>query len=117
MRVPIQYALTYPERCENAVPRLALDRMAGLTFEPVDREKFPCLDLAYAATRQGGSAPAVLNAANEVAVHQFLAGRIGFDEIATVIHKALDGVPARRLDSIQDVLEVDREVREWLERH
>jgi 1-deoxy-D-xylulose-5-phosphate reductoisomerase len=117
MRVPIQYALTYPERCENSVPRLALDRMAGLTFEPVNREKFPCLDLAYEATRQGGSAPAVLNAANEVAVHQFLAGRIGFDEIATLIHKALDGVPARQPGSVQDVLEVDREVREWLERH
>ena len=117
MRVPIQYALTYPERCENAVPRLELDRMAGLTFEPVNREKFPCLDLAYQATRQGGSAPAVLNAANEVAVHQFLTGRIGFDEIATLIHKALDGVPARQPGSVQDVLEVDREVREWLERH
>jgi 1-deoxy-D-xylulose-5-phosphate reductoisomerase len=117
MRVPIQYALTYPERCENAVPRLALDRMAGLTFEPVDREKFPCLDLAYEAASTGGSAPAVLNAANEVAVHQFLARRIGFDEIATVIHKALDAVPGRRLGSTQDVLELDREVRERLEKH
>jgi 1-deoxy-D-xylulose-5-phosphate reductoisomerase len=117
MRVPIQYALTYPERHENAVPRLVLDRLAGLTFELVDREKFPCLDLAYEAAGTGGSAPAVLNAANEVAVHQFLARRIGFDEIATVIRKALDAVPGRRLGSTQDVLEVDREVRERLENH
>ena len=117
MRVPIQYALTHPERCENAVPRLALDQMAGLTFEAVDREKFPCLDLAYAAASAGGSAPAVLNAANEVAVQQFLNHRIGFDEISTVIHKALDAHPARPLGSIQDVLEVDREVRERLEKH
>ena len=117
MRVPIQYALTYPERHENAVPRLALDRLAGLTFELVDHEKFPCLDLAYEAAGTGGSAPAVLNAANEVAVHQFLACRIGFDEIATVIRKALDAVPGRSLGSTQDVLEVDREVRERLENH
>ncbi|HEX9899672.1 MAG TPA: 1-deoxy-D-xylulose-5-phosphate reductoisomerase, partial [Candidatus Methylomirabilis sp.] len=85
MRIPIQYALTYPQRRANRVPRLLLEKLAGLTFEPVDREKFPCLDLAYEAARAGGSSPTVMNAANEIAVHRFLDRRIGFDEIPTLI--------------------------------
>jgi 1-deoxy-D-xylulose-5-phosphate reductoisomerase len=117
MRVPIQYALTYPERRQNRVPRLALEQLAGLTFEAVDREKFPCLDLAYEAARTGGSAPAVLNAANEVAVTRFLNGRLGFDEIPTLIRKVLDAHPTRAAGTVDAVLEVDREVRRWLEEH
>ncbi len=116
MRVPIQYALTYPNRCQNAVPRLALDRLAGLTFEAVDREKFPCFDLAHEAADAGGSSPAVLNAANEVAVQRFLERRIGFDEIATVIRKALDAHPRRDVRTVEEVLEIDREVRDRLDR-
>lgn len=115
MRIPIQYALTYPERRENGVPRLRLEEMASLTFEAVDREKFPCLDLAYEAAAAGGSSPTVLNAANEVAVQRFLDRRIGFDEIPTVIRKALDAHPGRPVRSVEEVLEVDREVRLWLE--
>jgi 1-deoxy-D-xylulose-5-phosphate reductoisomerase len=117
MRVPIQYALTYPERQPNTVPRLGLEQLTGLTFETVDREKFPCLDLAYEAAAAGGSSTAVLNAANEVAVHRFLNRRIGFDEIATLIRKALDAHPCRSVASVEDVLEVDREVRRRLDEH
>ncbi len=115
MRIPIQYALTYPQRRVNRVPRLLFEKLAGLTFEPVDREKFPCLDLAYEAARAGGSSPTVLNAANEVAVHRFLDRRIGFDEIPTLIRKALDAHPRRAVGSVEEVLEVDREVRRRLD--
>jgi 1-deoxy-D-xylulose-5-phosphate reductoisomerase len=117
MRIPIQYALTYPERQPNMVPRLTLEQLTGLTFEAVDRERFPCLDLAYEAMLAGGSSPAVLNAANEVAVHRFLSRRIGFDEIQTLIRKALDAHPRRAVGSVEDVLEVDREVRQRLDEH
>jgi 1-deoxy-D-xylulose-5-phosphate reductoisomerase len=117
MRVPIQYALTYPDRRANAVPRLALEKLAGLTFEAVDREKFPCLDLAYEAAQAGGSSPTVLNAANEVAVQGFLSRRIGFDEIPTLIRKALDAHPRQDVSTVEEVLEVDREVRRRLEEH
>ena len=116
MRVPIQYALTYPERCVCPAARLDLEKLPSLIFEPVDRQKFPCLDLAYEAARAGGSWPTVLSAANEVAVQRFLDRRIGFDEIPTMIRKALDAHPHRAVRSIEDVLEVDREVRERLER-
>jgi 1-deoxy-D-xylulose-5-phosphate reductoisomerase len=115
MRVPIQYALTYPDRRANAVPRLALEHLAGLTFEAVDREKFPCLDLAYEAAQAGGSSPTVLNAANEVAVQRFLSRRIGFDEIPTLIRKALDAHPRQDVSTVEEVLEVDRAVRRRLE--
>jgi 1-deoxy-D-xylulose-5-phosphate reductoisomerase len=115
MRIPIQYALTYPERQPNMFPRLTLEELTGLTFEAVDREKFPCLDLAYEAMLAGGSSPAVLNAANEVAVHRFLNRRIGFDEIPTLIRKALDAHPRRAVGCVEEVLDVDREVRRHLE--
>ena len=114
MRLPIQYALTYPERCACPAARLSLEDMGGLTFEAVDRRKFPCLDLAYEAARGGGSWPAVLNAANEVAVQWFLDRRIGFDEIPTIIRKALDAHPHRAIGSVEEVLDVDRQVRERL---
>lgn len=117
MRVPIQYALTYPERRPNPAQRLGLEGLAGLTFEAVDREKFPCLDLAYEAVQAGGSLPAVLNAANEVAVQRFLTRRIGFDEIPTLIRKALDAHPRQPVSTMEEVLEVDREVRCRLEEH
>ena len=116
MRLPIQYALTYPGRCSCPAARLSLEDVGGLTFEAVDRRKFPCLDLAYEAARGGGSWPAVLNAANEVAVQWFLDRRVGFDEIPTILRKALDAHPHRAIQSVEDVLEVDRQVRESLER-
>ena len=116
MRLPIQYALMYPVRCACPATRLNLETLSSLTFEAVDRRKFPCLDLAYEAARAGGSWPSVLNAANEVAVQWFLDRRIGFDEIPEIIRKALDAHPRREASSVEDVLEVDRQVREKLER-
>lgn len=115
MRLPIQYALTYPERCACPAARLSLEEVGGLTFEAVDRRKFPCLDLVYEAARGGGSWPAVLNAANEVAVRWFLERRVGFDEIPTIIRKTLDANPHLAIRSVEDVLEVDRRVRASLE--
>jgi 1-deoxy-D-xylulose-5-phosphate reductoisomerase len=117
MRVAIQYALTYPQRRQSTVPRLALEAIGPLTFEAVDREKFPCLDLAYEAARAGGSSPTVLNAANEVAVARFLERRLGFDEIATLIRKALDSHRGGPVSTVEEVLEVDGEVRRRLEEH
>jgi 1-deoxy-D-xylulose-5-phosphate reductoisomerase len=84
MKHPIQYALTYPERREGCSSPLDLAGLGGLTFEEPDLERFPCLDLAFQALRMGGTAPAALNAANEVAVDAFLKGRIGFCDIAAV---------------------------------
>jgi 1-deoxy-D-xylulose-5-phosphate reductoisomerase len=114
MRLPILYALRYPERRPSHLPRLKLEDVATLTFEPVNREKFPCLGHAYRALEAGGTLPAVLNAANEVAVHQFLDERIRFDQIPEVIARAMDRHPARPVSVVEDVLESDRLVRQYL---
>lgn len=110
MRIPIQYALTYPERAPSPAPPFDL---AGreLTFEAPERTSFPALDLAYEAGRRGGSAPAVLNAADEVAVEAFLQGRLGFTGITEVLERASHEVAWRELGTVADVLEVDREAR------
>jgi 1-deoxy-D-xylulose-5-phosphate reductoisomerase len=89
MRVPIAHALAWPERIESGVASLDLVSLGRLDFSAPDRERFPCLDLAYAAARLGGTAPAVLNAANEIAVQAFLDRRIGFTDIPHVIERAL----------------------------
>lgn len=110
MRVPIQYALTYPDRLQG--DDVSQD-LAGreLTFLAPDRQAFPALDLAYQAGRQGGSAPAVLNAADEVAVGAFLAGRIGFPVITEIVERTLNTVEHRTVESVEDVLECDAEAR------
>ncbi len=110
MRVPIQYALTYPDRMPGPLPPFDLTA-ADLTFAPPDRTAFPCLDLGYAAGRKGGSAPAVLNAADEIAVQAFLDGRIGFSSIPVVVERALDAVEWRPLATVADVVAADREAR------
>ncbi len=92
MRVPISYALHYPERVDVPVRPLDLAELGALTFEPVDAETFACLALARAAGEAGGTAPCTLNAANEVAVHAFLGGRLGFLEIAAVTEQTLGRV-------------------------
>lgn len=89
MRIPIQHALLYPTRRQSPVRRLSLADVGQLTFERPDRERFPALDLAYEAAQRGGTAPAVLNAANEVAVELFLAGRIGFTDIPRIAERAM----------------------------
>lgn len=110
MRIPIQYALTAPHRMTSPAPRFDF---AGttLTFEEVDRSAFPALDLSYAAGRAGGSSPAVLNAADEIAVDAFLQDRIGFTSIPRVVELALEQVEWRELATVDDVVEVDREAR------
>lgn len=110
MRVPIQYALTYPDRADG--PMALFDLTAGdLTFEEPDRAAFPCLELGYAAGRRGGSSPAVLNAADEVAVEAFLQGRIGFGSIPVVVERTLEHVEWRQPESVADVLAADEEAR------
>jgi 1-deoxy-D-xylulose-5-phosphate reductoisomerase len=103
MRVPISFALTYPDRASTPVP--ALDFSAGLTleFEPPDHQRFPLLRLAREAGERGGTYPCAFNAANEVAVAAFLDGRIGFLDVAELVEHALghvDGSPARDLDEL-----------------
>jgi 1-deoxy-D-xylulose-5-phosphate reductoisomerase len=110
MRVPIQYAVTYPDRAEGALAEFDF-ASRSLTFDRPDREAFRALDLAYSAGRTGKSAPAVLNAADEVAVHAFLDGRLGFLGIAEVVERTVDAVPVADLTTVDDVIEVDREAR------
>jgi 1-deoxy-D-xylulose-5-phosphate reductoisomerase len=121
MRVPIQYALSHPQRWSGAIPGLDLTRPLRLDFEAPDRERFPCLDLAYRALEAGGSLPAVLNAANEEAVAAFLDGRIGFTAIADAIREAIDDHRPAPVAGLDDVLAADAWARERvgriLERH
>ena len=111
MRTPIAHALAWPERMESGVESLDLLAVAQLDFEAPDLERFPCLALAYRSIEAGGAAPAVLNAANEVAVEAFLGGRIRFTAISAVIEKTLAAMPGGDADSIQSLLQVDAEAR------
>jgi 1-deoxy-D-xylulose-5-phosphate reductoisomerase len=111
MRVPIAHALAFPERIESGARPLDLAALKSLSFEPPDLQRFPCLRLAYAALRAGGTAPAVLNAANEVAVDAFLAGRLPFTGIARVIADTLDQVSVRPADDIAAVMTADAQAR------
>lgn len=110
MRIPIQYALTYPQRSPGGFGRFDLTR-SDLTFEAVDRDAFPALDLAYAAGRAGGTVPAAFNAADEVAVAAFLERRIGFLDIPAVIAEVLEGHQAMEASSIGVVIEADQAAR------
>jgi 1-deoxy-D-xylulose-5-phosphate reductoisomerase len=109
--MPIQYALTYPERADAPVPRLDWSAAAQWTFEPPDWQKFPLLGLAYQALETGGSTTATLNAADEIAVEAFLAGRIPFLGIAATVAETLERASFPSPDSVADVLNVDRESR------
>jgi len=113
MRLPIQYALTWPERLPSEVPRLDLATVGGLTFEPSDPDRFPALGLARRALETGGELPAVLNAANEVAVARFLAGDCAFGAITDAVAAVLDGWAGRNrpATSLEQLLEADREAR------
>ncbi len=109
MRHPIQYALTYPERKPNCLEPLDIGKLGGLTFEEPDIERFPCLGLAYRALREGGTMPAVLNAANEIAVKAFLDGRIRLSDIAAVNESVMNEHVSNAADSLETVVAAD----EW----
>ena len=111
MRTPIAQALALPERIESGVTRLELAKLAGLTFEEPDTTRFPALPLAFEALAAGGTAPAILNAANEVAVAAFLDSAIPFTDIAAVCAATLARLPARRSSSFDDALAADAEAR------
>jgi 1-deoxy-D-xylulose-5-phosphate reductoisomerase len=111
MRTPIAQALAYPERIDAGVGPLDLARLGALSFEAPDLGRFPCLALAYEALASGGTAPAVLNAANEIAVAAFLSGRARFTDIASACAETLARQPARALQSLEDALAADSDAR------
>jgi 1-deoxy-D-xylulose-5-phosphate reductoisomerase len=112
MRVPISYALNYPERADVPVRTLDLIDVGALTFEAPDLDSFPCLRLAREAAEAGGTAPCILNAANEVAVHAFLAGDLSFMGIAQVIESTLSELPAQPVRHFSDLYAADAHARE-----
>ena len=107
MRVPIQYALTYPRRLKNSFPKIDFFARNTLTFEKPDRETFRCLALAYQALETGGTLPAVLNGANEVAVARFLEGEISFLQIPLLIENVMDAYTVKYEYTLEDLLEAD----------
>jgi len=111
MRTPIAHALAWPERIEAGVQRLNLAQMNDLSFHEPDLQRFPCLRLAFEAMARGDSAPVALNAANEVAVEAFLEGGLRFDRIPELVEAVLQRVEAKRIESLEDVLEQDRVAR------
>jgi 1-deoxy-D-xylulose-5-phosphate reductoisomerase len=111
MRMPIQYALTYPERQDAPVPKIDWAQARQWEFLPPDYEKFPLLGLAYECQRAGGAATCILNAADEIAVESFLARRIDFPSIYKVVSETLSRMPSRTPGSIGEVLEIDGEAR------
>jgi len=113
MRIPIQYALTYPKRLENNnLPKLNLIDKKELTFKEPDLEKFPCLAMAYDCGIKGGSLPAVMNAANEIAVKYFLQDKINFLEIPRLIMKMMDSHKIIKNPSLDEILDIDKKVKE-----
>lgn len=112
MKVPIQYALTYPNRVKNSFKRLDFFETAQLTFERPQTERFPCLALAFEAIKTGGTMPCVLNGANEVAVNKFLDGKIKFTQIPEIIEKVMSAYTVKYDYTLDDVLEADRWSRE-----
>jgi len=112
MRTPISYAMRYPERMPLDLPSLDLTEVGKLTFGKPDHDRFPCLNLGYESLRIGGTMPAAMNAANEVAVDAFLNGGLRFIEIADVIRNTMDAHTHREIDGLEDALEADRWARE-----
>ncbi|MDD5382290.1 MAG: 1-deoxy-D-xylulose-5-phosphate reductoisomerase [Candidatus Margulisbacteria bacterium] len=114
MRVPIQYALLEEERQSNHWSRLDFGKITGLTFLKPDKVKFPCLEYAYEAGKTGGTLPAILNAANEEAVNQFLKGKFNFDQIAVKIKQVMDKQQNKENPTLEDILSADRFARDSL---
>ena len=116
MKHPIQYAFTYPERLPSPDKEVSFKELGQMTFYEPDRKTFRCLDLALSAGRTGGTMPAVMNAANEVAVGRFLRDEIGFLDIADYAERAMSAVKAKPDPTIEDIIETDREVRDICQR-
>ncbi len=118
MRTPIAHAMGYPERIESGVSSLDMYKVAQLDFEAPDLERFPCLRLAYQALADGANMPAILNAANEIAVESFLDGRMSFTAIPSMIEQTMQAVTPSEVTTLGDVLEADKKAREialeWL---
>jgi len=112
MRIPIAYALAYPHRLKGSWEPLDLTKHGEMNFLPVEKKRFPALALAYAALSEGGTMPAVLNAANEVAVAAFLGGRIGFREIHRIIDRTMQRHQSKHPKNVDDVIDIDRWARE-----
>jgi 1-deoxy-D-xylulose-5-phosphate reductoisomerase len=112
MRVPISYALSFPQRLHLSLPRLDLSRSEALTFSPPDPDRFPCLQLAYRAIGIGETMPAILSAANEVAVNAFMEGSIKFTHIPLLIGKVMEEHEVKTVRSAEDVLKADQWARE-----
>ena len=115
MRAPIAYALSYPDRIETPVKKLDLAALGKLTFEQPDETRFPCLRLAKEAMRVGGSAPTILNAANEIAVARFLKREIAFVDIASVVEKALETITQKMPSSLEEITAIDKQARIYAE--
>lgn len=116
MKLPIQYALSYPDRIENNFERLDFSKWSTLTFEKPDLETFPCLRLAYDSIKMGGTYSAVLNGANEVLVNEFLEDKIGFYDIPYYIEKTLEAHSSINEPTLEEILEADRWSREFIEK-
>ena len=114
MKLPIQYALTFPFRMPNQFPRFDFMNYPQFTFEAPDLINFPCLSIAYACSKEGGNRPCIMNAANEVAVAQFLHGKIGFMDIPKMIEHAVTKLPYSKPTTIQEYLDIDQETRNFL---
>ncbi|GGF40401.1 1-deoxy-D-xylulose 5-phosphate reductoisomerase [Aliidongia dinghuensis] len=112
MRTPIAYTLAWPDRMASPSPRLDLAQIATLTFEAPDPERFPALRLVREALEAGGSAPTVLNAANEVAVHAFLNEEVGFLDIAEIVERTMAAIPVGPIDTLDDVHNFDKQARD-----
>jgi 1-deoxy-D-xylulose-5-phosphate reductoisomerase len=116
MGLPIQYAMTWPERKESPYDRLDFWQLKDLTFEAPDPASAPCLHLAMACARRGGAAPCVMSAANEAAVALFLARRIGFNDIYDIVRQAVEELGKLPADTLEEILEADRAARELVNR-
>ena len=113
MRLPIQYALTYPERLPLDIPRINFAQLAQLTFAEPDIDRFPCLSMAIEAMRISGNTPCAMNAANEVAVDAFIHGRIGFMEIPALVEKGMARAEYKADPSLEDIYMTDKTIREY----
>jgi 1-deoxy-D-xylulose-5-phosphate reductoisomerase len=111
MRTPIAYGLAWPERISAGVKPLSLTQLANLSFSEPDLSRFPCLSLAFDAAKSGGTAPAVLNAANEVAVAAFLEKGLRYIQIPEVVEKTLNAIATSQADSLETILQIDAQAR------